>query len=75
MTRSLMPAVLSIVITIGFLGLLTGMMFGSLRASDSEAMLLMLGALGTSFATVVGFWFGSSRGSEDKTHLLATRKD
>jgi hypothetical protein len=70
-TRSLMPAVLSIIVTAGFLGLLTGMMLGVLKVSDSQALLLMLGALGAAFGAVMQFWFGTTADSGRKTDLLA----
>lgn len=70
-TRSRMPAVLSVVVTVGFLGLLTGMMLGALKVSDSQALLLMLGALGAAFGAVMQFWFGTTHESSKKTDLLA----
>lgn len=70
-TRSIMPAVLSCVVTVGFLGLLTGMMLGVLHVSDSQALLLMLGALGAAFGAVIQFWFGTTHDSGRKTDMLA----
>jgi hypothetical protein len=70
-TRSIMPAVLSGIVTVGFLGLLLGMMLGVLQVSDSEALLLMLGSLSTAWGVVMAFWFGTTSGSARKTELLA----
>lgn len=70
-TRSWVPAALSVIITIGFLGLLTGMMTGYMKAEDNQAMLLMLGALGVAFGQVINFWLGSTSESSRKTELLA----
>lgn len=70
-TRSWVPAALSVIITLGFLGLLTGMMTGYLKAEDNQAMLLMLGALGVAFGQVINFWLGSTSESSRKTELLA----
>lgn len=70
-TRSKVPAVLSTIITVGFLGLLTGMMTGYLKADDNQAMLLMLGALGVAFGQVTNYWLGSTSESGRKTELLA----
>ena len=69
--RSKVPAVLSTIITVGFLGLLTGMMTGYLKADDNQAMLLMLGALGVAFGQVTNYWLGSTSESGRKTELLA----
>jgi hypothetical protein len=70
-TRSIMPAVLSVIVVIGFLGLLTGMLLGKLTVSDSQALLLMLGALGAAFGAVMQFWFGTTHDSGRKTDMLA----
>ena len=70
-TRSWVPASLSVIITVGFLGLLTGMMTGYLRAEDNQAMLLMLGALGVAFGQVINFWLGSTAESGRKTEIIA----
>jgi len=71
MTRSLIPAILSVLVTIGFFGLLLGMMSGWLKVSDSQALLLMLGSLTTAWGVVMAFWFGTTNDSSRKTELLA----
>lgn len=70
-TRSHIPAALSVLITGGFLGLLTGMMNCYLKAEDGQAMLLMLGALGVAFGQVINFWLGSTAESSRKTEIIA----
>lgn len=70
-TRSWVPATLSILITIGFFGILIGMMMGGLKTTDNQALLIMLGSLGTAWGAIVNFWFGSSADSRQKTELLA----
>lgn len=72
-TRSMMPSILSCVVTVGFLGLLTGMMLGVLKASDSQALLIMLGALGAAFGGVMQFWFGTTHGSQAKDATIAAQ--
>lgn len=69
-TRSIIPALLATIITLGFFTLLTGMMLGKLHVSDAQAMLIMLGSLTTAFGMVVMFYFGSSAGSQTKDELL-----
>lgn len=69
--RSPVPAVLSIAVTVGYFGILIGMMSGSFKAGDSQALLLMLGSLSTGWGVVMSFWFGSTSGSAEKTRLLA----
>lgn len=72
-TRSLIPAVLALLVTLGFFGILVGMMTGWLKVADNQALLIMLGALGASWGAVMNFYFGSSKGSDDKNALLARK--
>lgn len=69
--RSKMPAILSVLVTVGYFGILTGMMTKTLQLADSQALLLMLGSLTTAWGMVMAFWFGTTRASEVKTELLA----
>ena len=68
---SFVPASLSLIVTVGFLGLLTGMMMGYLKANDNQAMLIMLGALGVAFGQVTNFWLGSTMSSQIKDRTIA----
>jgi hypothetical protein len=65
------PALLSIGVTVGYFGILVGMLRGGLKVDDSQALLLMLGSLGTAWGAVMAFWFGTTRDSSRKTELLA----
>jgi len=67
-TRSYIPAVLAISVTIGFFGILVGMMTETFKTSD--ALMLMLGSLGTAWTGIIAFYFGSSAGSQAKDDLL-----
>lgn len=67
-TKSLIPSLLAIVVTIGFFGILSGLMFGYFKTSD--ALMLMLGSLGTAWTGIIAFYFGSSAGSQEKTQLI-----
>lgn len=68
---SIMPALLSGLVTMGYFAILIGMMTGWLKVSDSQALLIMLGSLGTAWGMVMAFWFGTTSGSARKTDLLA----
>lgn len=70
-TKSWVPSALSMLVTGGYFGVLVGMMTGALRVSDSQAMLIMLGSLGTAWGMVMAFWFGTTHGSQVKNELLA----
>ena len=70
-TRSPVPALLSYVVTIGYFGILIGMMTKLLVVSDSQALLIMLGSLSTAWGMVMAFWFGTTRSSQEKTEIMA----
>jgi hypothetical protein len=72
-TKSKIPAILSVLVTIGYFGVLFGMMLGLLKVSESQALLLMIGSLSASWGMMVTFWFGSTAGSAAKTELLAKK--
>lgn len=72
-TRSLVPATLSFLVTIGYFGILIGMMTDELHVSDSQALLLMLGSLGTAWGMVMAYWFGTTKSSSDKNQILANK--
>lgn len=69
--RSKMPAILSVIVMVGYFIILMGMMTGGLVLADSQALLLMLGGLSTGFGIVLSFWFGSTSGSQSKNEMLA----
>lgn len=68
-TKSWIPAILAVAITIGFFGILIGLMTD--KVTTSETLMLMLGVLGTAWTGVINFYFGSSASSQAKTELLA----
>ena len=68
-TRSMVPAVLTYLITAGFFGVLASLMVTEGKAS--EPLLVMLGSLGTAWAACVNFWFGSTSNSQAKTEIIA----
>jgi hypothetical protein len=70
-TRSHIPGLLAIIITVGYLGILVGMMLGYLKVIDNQALLILVGALATGFGTVLNFFLGSSHGSQSKDAMLA----
>jgi len=69
-TRAKTPAVLSFVVTIGYFGILLGMLSKWLNVSDSQALLLMLGSLSTAWGMVMAFWFGTTHESGRKTDII-----
>jgi len=73
-THSKVPAILAIVVTLGFFGILTVMVTGVYNASDNNALLIMLGALGASWGSIVQYYFGSSMSSARKDGFIAFGK-
>ena len=67
-TKSMVPPLLALLITAGFFGILYALMMG--YAKESNQLMIMLGALGTSWTGVIAFYFGSSNSSQNKDAML-----
>jgi hypothetical protein len=67
-TKSVVPPVLSVLVTVGFFGILIGLMTGKIITSD--ALMLMLGSLGTAWTGIIAFYFGSSASSQAKDAMI-----
>ena len=74
-TKDWVPKVLAVVITLGFFGILIWMLLNGMPKTGTEALLMMLGALGTAWTGVVNFYYGSSAGSKQKTDALTAMGD
>lgn len=70
-TKSRLPGILAILITLGFFGLLALAVFHPMPSSSQKTLDIMTGTLGTAWVMVVTYYFGSSAGSDRKTELLA----
>lgn len=68
--RDWTPMILSFAITGGFFGILFYILLKGLPMTGTDALLLMLGALGTSWGSIVAYYFGSSAGSKAKDAAL-----
>lgn len=74
------PAVVSGIVVLGFFGMLAAIL-GVFDGQDTTSppmdsdlksiALIMLGTLSSAFVATINFWLGSSKGSADKTALLA----
>lgn len=65
--QSWAPAIISMVVLAGFLGILVGVMAGFLSISDNQVLLVLVGNLAMGFGQVLNFWLGSSEGSKRKS--------
>ena len=68
-TKSIIPPLLAIGVTVGFFGILFGLMAGKVDSAN-QALMIMLGSLGTAWVSIISFYFGSSAGSQAKDQLL-----
>jgi hypothetical protein len=67
-TKSWMPSILAIMVTVGFFGILYALMMG--YAKPSNELMIMLGSLGTAWSGIIAYYYGSSAGSQAKTDAL-----
>lgn len=63
---SLIQSVLAVVLTVGYFGILIGLMTGDLKLWDNPAMTLLLGALTTAWGSMIGFYYGASHQPQNK---------
>ncbi len=66
---------LGALMVLGFFLLLGGLLFLPVPASNEKAFDIMLGILSGGVGTVIGYFYGSSKGSAEKTDLMAVPKD
>ena len=69
--RSWLPNALSILVTLGFFGVLIGLMMGVLTIAESPIAMLLIGSLATQWGTVMAFNFGTTVSNNRQTELLA----
>lgn len=68
------PKILAAIITLGFLGVLFYMVRYGLPEQNRDSLLMMLGALGSGWTMVLGYYYGTSAGSAAKNEILLKAK-
>ncbi len=66
---------LAAVMVIGYFVILGMLVFNSLPIENKDAVNILLGILSMALGTVVGYFFGSSKGSSEKNDMLSVKKD
>ena len=69
--RDRMPAILGISVTVGFFGLVGLLAFHAFPEATKDTLLLLIGALTVGWKDVMGYYFGSSAGSQQKDATIA----
>jgi len=69
-TGDKMPAILAILLTLGFFGLLVALTFFPIQEVALSTIQIMLGSLGTAWIAAMSYYFGSSSGSRVKTFMM-----
>lgn len=59
-TASWVPSVLACAVTLGFFGILVGLLTGELKLWESTTLSLLIGSLSTAFSSVLAFYYGAS---------------
>ena len=64
------PTILAGVVCVGFFATLIGLMLYGLPTKGQDALLILLGALSSSFTAIIGYYYGSSSGSRAKEQII-----
>ena len=73
-TKEIAKYILGGMIVVGFFALLILLVCKSIPEGNTEMLHMVVGALIGAFVTVVGFHYGSSRGSQDKNDIIKDGK-
>jgi hypothetical protein len=66
--------IIALVVTLGFCTTLGLFIFRAVPEANNQALNITLGAFTAAFMTVVTYFFGSSKGSAEKTEALMNNK-
>jgi hypothetical protein len=63
---SWVPPALACGVTLGFFGILIGLLTGDLKLWESTTLSLLIGSLSTAFSSVLAFYYGGIHKSDEK---------
>jgi len=73
LTKEAFQYTLGAIIVIGFFALIYALIRLNVPIENQDMLNLVIGALIGSFSTIVGYFYGSSKGSSDKTEHLTNK--
>jgi hypothetical protein len=73
-TKDITPKLLAVVVTVGYFSILGYILQYGVPEKGGDALLLMLGALGAGWASILAYYYGSSSGSAAKNDMLLRAK-
>jgi hypothetical protein len=73
--RNVAQYILAALIVVCFFVLLGILVFKQIPKDNGEVLYLAVGSLLSAFATVTGYFFGSSAGSQAKTEIMAKEQE
>lgn len=73
-TGDITPRLLAGVVVAGFFGIMALMIFQELPPTGRDSLLVLVGALGAAFGSIIQYYFGSSAGSAEKARTIDAMK-
>jgi cytochrome c biogenesis protein CcdA len=68
--KNLFMYILGALIVLGFFGLLALLIYKGIPEQNNDVLNITIGGLLAAFATIVSYFYGSSKGSHDKNEML-----